>query len=176
MVLDQPQDIALDDVLDATIAQPTLNRIPPGKYSGVLMCDENRNEMSVKLDNIDVPSFPVYQSTVRISRHDVAKQVIVEFLDNQKHEPIITGVLEKISLQGDLDTSIMINEESNDEQQNNDLVGTKLSITGTESIELKSGASSITLTKSGKVLIKGDFISSRSRGMNRIKGGSIQLN
>jgi hypothetical protein len=41
---------------------------------------------------------------------------------------------------------------------------------------LRCGKSSITLTRAGKVLIEGEYISSRSSGVNRIKGGSIQLN
>ena len=35
---------------------------------------------------------------------------------------------------------------------------------------------SITLTKAGKVLIEGSYLLSRSTGVNRIKGGSVQLN
>ncbi len=43
-------------------------------------------------------------------------------------------------------------------------------------IELRCGKASITLTRAGKVLIRGAYVSSRSSGVNRIKGGSVQLN
>jgi hypothetical protein len=41
---------------------------------------------------------------------------------------------------------------------------------------LRCGQASVTLTKAGKVLIRGTYVSSRSSGVNRIKGGSVQLN
>ena len=43
-------------------------------------------------------------------------------------------------------------------------------------IVLKCGKASITLTRAGKILIRGAYLLSRSSGPNRIKGGSIQLN
>jgi hypothetical protein len=41
---------------------------------------------------------------------------------------------------------------------------------------LRCGKASITLTSAGKVLIRGTYVLSRSSGVNKIKGGSIQLN
>ena len=45
-----------------------------------------------------------------------------------------------------------------------------------EEIVLRCGKASITLTKAGKVLIEGAYVLSRSSGVNRIRGGSVQLN
>lgn len=41
---------------------------------------------------------------------------------------------------------------------------------------LSCGQASITLTKEGKILLNGRYVSSRSRGVNRISGGSVQIN
>ena len=43
-------------------------------------------------------------------------------------------------------------------------------------IVLRVGKASITLTEAGKVLIRGAHLVSRSSGVNRIKGGSVQIN
>ncbi len=43
-------------------------------------------------------------------------------------------------------------------------------------ITLRCGASSITLTRAGKIIVRGKYLSSRSSGVNRIKGGSVQIN
>ena len=43
-------------------------------------------------------------------------------------------------------------------------------------IVLRCGEASITLTKAGKVMIKGTYVVSRSSGANKIKGASIALN
>ncbi len=45
-----------------------------------------------------------------------------------------------------------------------------------EQLVLRCGKASITLTRAGKILIKGSYVLSRSSGVNRIKGGSVQLN
>jgi hypothetical protein len=43
-------------------------------------------------------------------------------------------------------------------------------------IVLRCGDASITLTRSGKVIIKGNYILSRSSGYNKIKGAAIDIN
>jgi len=43
-------------------------------------------------------------------------------------------------------------------------------------VVLQCGKASITLTRAGKVLIRGAYILTRSSGVNRIKGGSVQIN
>ena len=54
--------------------------------------------------------------------------------------------------------------------------GERLIVSAAEQLVLRCGKASITLTKAGKVLIQGSYLSSRSSGVNRIKGGSVQLN
>jgi len=54
--------------------------------------------------------------------------------------------------------------------------GEQVVIEGRKEIVLKCGKSSITLTRAGKVLIRGAYVLSRSSGVNRIKGGSVQVN
>ena len=54
--------------------------------------------------------------------------------------------------------------------------GQRLIVTAKEEIVLRCGQASITLTKAGKVLIRGTYVSSRSSGVNRLKGGSVQIN
>ncbi|MBK5964166.1 hypothetical protein CCR95_08730 [Thiocystis minor] len=57
-----------------------------------------------------------------------------------------------------------------------DADGERLLVNAKEQLVLRCGKASITLTKAGKVLIQGDYVLSRSAGVNRIKGGSVQLN
>ena len=54
--------------------------------------------------------------------------------------------------------------------------GRRLVIEAKEEIVLRCGKASITLTRAGKVLIRGAYVLSRSSGANRIKGGSVQIN
>jgi len=56
------------------------------------------------------------------------------------------------------------------------LDGEQLTLTAKNELVLRCGKASITLTRAGKVLIRGAYLLSRSSGANRIKGGSVQIN
>ncbi|WP_372623353.1 DUF6484 domain-containing protein [Falsiroseomonas sp.] len=54
--------------------------------------------------------------------------------------------------------------------------GDRLELRAEQEIVLRCGTASITLTRAGKVLIRGAYISSWSSGTNRIRGASVHLN
>jgi uncharacterized protein (DUF2345 family) len=54
--------------------------------------------------------------------------------------------------------------------------GKKVVLEAQEEVVLKCGDASITLNKSGKISIRGKYILNRSTGVNRILGGSVQVN
>lgn len=54
--------------------------------------------------------------------------------------------------------------------------GGRLVLTAEREIVLRCGEASITLTRAGKVLVRGAYLLSRSSGVNRIRGGSVQIN
>ncbi len=49
-------------------------------------------------------------------------------------------------------------------------------IEATQQLTLRCGRASLTLTRAGKAVLKGTYISSRSSGMQRITGASVQIN
>jgi hypothetical protein len=57
-----------------------------------------------------------------------------------------------------------------------ELDGERLVLTAKQEIVLQCGRASITLTRAGKVLIRGSYLSSRSSGVHRIKGASVDIN
>jgi len=54
--------------------------------------------------------------------------------------------------------------------------GESIRINGQKEIVLRCGLASITLTRDGKILLRGAYVQSRSSGVNRIKGASVQIN
>jgi hypothetical protein len=54
--------------------------------------------------------------------------------------------------------------------------GERLVFSAEKEIVLRCGNASITLTRAGKVLIRGAYLLARSSGVNRIQGGSVQIN
>jgi hypothetical protein len=57
-----------------------------------------------------------------------------------------------------------------------DVDGQRLLVSAKDRIVLRCGKASITLTKEGKLILQGEYVSSLSSGVLRIKGGSVQIN
>ena len=84
--------------------------------------------------------------------------------------PIVIGLMEprpKVSEQP---------SESAQKPLDVQLDGERLEFTANREIVLKCGKATITLTRAGKIILRGAYLLSRSSGVNQIKGGSIQLN
>lgn len=64
----------------------------------------------------------------------------------------------------------------NEEEVTVERDGQRLTLTAEQEIVLRCGKASITLTRAGKVVIRGAYVSSRSSGVNALKGGSVQIN
>jgi hypothetical protein len=52
----------------------------------------------------------------------------------------------------------------------------RLTFTAAREIVLQCGRASLVLTRAGKVLVRGAYVSLRSSGMQRITGASVQIN
>ncbi len=97
----------------------------------------------------------------------VGRAVVLMFENDDASRPIVMGVLRALG-------GVTSAEVENQVEVDTD--GQRMFVTAKEQLVLRCGEASITLTKAGKVLIQGRYISSRSSGVNRIKGGSVQLN
>jgi hypothetical protein len=54
--------------------------------------------------------------------------------------------------------------------------GKRVELEGQDEIVLRCGEASITLRRNGRVVIRGTYVETYSKGTNRIKGGSVQIN
>ncbi|MGK4000770.1 DUF6484 domain-containing protein [Sorangium sp. So ce1024] len=54
--------------------------------------------------------------------------------------------------------------------------GRRVEIAAEEELVLRCGEASITLTRAGKIILRGAYVLSRSSGVNRIQGGSVEIN
>jgi hypothetical protein len=57
-----------------------------------------------------------------------------------------------------------------------DVDGKRLVLTAEREIILRCGDASITLTRAGKILIRGRYLTSESKGYNKIKGAVVDIN
>jgi hypothetical protein len=109
------------------------------------------------------------RSTVPLLSEHVGATLVVVFEQGDVRRPIVVGLLEKQRASGEVanapERAVSVEAD-----------GDRLVLTADREIVLRCGQASITLTKAGKVLIHGAYVSSRSSGVNRIKGGSVQIN
>lgn len=101
------------------------------------------------------------------------ERVLIVFENGDPYLPIIIDIicdgLQMPQKTGDIDLQVTETDEVF-------VDGRRVTFDASEQIELRCGKASITLTRTGKVLIRGAYLLSRSSGANRIKGGSVQLN
>ena len=107
------------------------------------------------------------RSVIDLHTDDIGHKVVLSFEDADVSRPIVIGLLRQA------DARKMQDRQSHVDIQAD---GERVVLTAKTEIVLRCGAASITLTRAGKVLISGESISTRARGVNRIMGGSVQLN
>lgn len=105
------------------------------------------------------------RSTVDLLPRHIGASLVLMFDEGSPERPIVMGVIREV-----------VNVPGEPGQVEIDADGERMLVSAKEQIVLRCGKASITLTRAGKVLIQGAYISSRSTGVNRVKGGSVQLN
>ena len=112
------------------------------------------------------------RTTAALVNDDVGSEVALMFEQGDPHRPLILGRL--------LHPEVEIPKEDGPEKAGQKLEAAiddqRIELAAEREIVLRCGKASITLTRSGKILLRGAYIFSRSTGVNKIKGGSVQLN
>ena len=107
------------------------------------------------------------RSIVDLYASHIGKHVLLIFENDENAAPIVIGVLRE----GD---GWPAGEKPAEVEVQAD--GDRMIVSARKQLVFRCGKASITLTEEGKVLIKGTYLSSRSSGVHRIKGGSVQIN
>lgn len=107
------------------------------------------------------------RSVVDLHGAHIGRQVVLMFEGGEAAKPVVMGLLRN-------DAGSALEQPLG--QVEVDADGERLIVQAKEQLVLRCGKASITLTRAGKVLIQGEYVLSRSSGVNRVKGGSVQLN
>jgi Domain of unknown function (DUF6484) len=107
------------------------------------------------------------RSSVDLHGPHIGQSVVLVFEQGDPARPIVMGVLRGATGWPQSDKPAQVDVDAD---------GQRLIVSAKEQLVLRCGKASITLTKAGKVLVEGSYLLSRSTGVNRIKGGSVQLN
>ncbi|MGE5451960.1 MAG: DUF6484 domain-containing protein [Acidobacteriota bacterium] len=122
----------------------------------------------------DLPGSPgewvTARTTVPLSQAQRGQQALVVFENGDVRRPIVIGVLQQPQ------QPALHSEPAEGVRPVVWVDGESQLIEAEREIVLRCGEASITLTRAGKVIIQGNYILSRSRGYNKIKGAAIDIN
>ena len=135
-----------------------------GAQVGVLTGIDAAGGLLVECPSVAPGRLLAARSTVPVAAPDIGREVVLLFEQADAGRPIIMGFLQPAP--GPVKADAVAVERD----------GERLTLTADREIVLRCGKASLTLTRAGKVLIRGAYLLSRSSGVNRIKGGSVQIN
>jgi len=145
--------------------QSDVNRLD-GVVVGVLMGFGEQGEALVVFAGNRQEEAILARATVVLGAGDIGCEVALMFIGGDPACPMVIGRLIRPG-------PAVAPQQSPIEIES---AGRRLELTAAEEIVLRCGKASITLTRAGKVLIRGAYISSWSSGAHRIKGGSVTIN
>jgi hypothetical protein len=157
-------DATVDESVDSGLARTAVTPVTVGELIGIT--DNGRVPIVVYPGQFGSAGVEA-RSIVDLHGAHVGKRVALLFEGADPSRPIVAGVLR--DHQG---WPLAVGAG----QIEVDADGDRLIVSAKTQLVLRCGRASITLTKEGKILIQGAYVSSRASGVNRLKGGSVQIN
>ena len=115
------------------------------------------------------------RTTVAVTADQVGREVVLVFEGAIAGKPIMLGFMVRPGEPG-LPPRRQRSSSVSRPIVEATLDGEQLVLTAEHELVLRCGKASLTLTRAGKILLRGTYLLSRSSGVNRIKGGSVQIN
>jgi hypothetical protein len=163
------ETITQDDDLRRLLEEPRAAIVAdttPQALVGVLVAFADPGTPMVVCSTADGPALQA-RTTIDLAPDHIGSEVLLVFERGDSRRPIVIGRLRKPTAWPTKEAPPQVEVDAD---------GKRLTLAVKEQLVLRCGQASITLTAAGKVLIQGAYVSSRSTGVNRIKGGSVQIN
>jgi hypothetical protein len=138
-----------------------------GVVIGVLMGFDEGGAPLVVFPGNPVEEAAPARTTARLEQGHIGAEVALMFEQGDPARPLVLGRI--------LHPEVELGPAGNQRLQAT-VDDQRLELKAEREIVLRCGKASITLTRAGKILLRGAYIFSRSTGVNKIKGGSVQLN
>lgn len=127
---------------------------------------------------VDLPGTPVSgqvssRSCIRLTSSDVGRKAVLIFEGDDPTLPVIIGLIQVPTTEP---IGVRVEVAVGSGAKDIEVDGKNVEVIAKESITLRCGDASITLRKDGKIVIRGKHVVSHAAGVNRIRGGSVQLN
>ena len=107
------------------------------------------------------------RATVDLHGAHIGRDVVLMFEHGDPARPIIVGCLRQSGEPGFPGLPGRVEVDAD---------GERLVVSANQGLVLRCGKASITLSRDGQIVVRGEHVVSHAVGVNRIKGGSVQLN
>lgn len=165
----EPQDSLLEIF---SISQDKLRRIG-NTLTGLLRGFDGTGTPLVEFQGNPGGNAVAACSTVHLKPAHIGSEVVLSFDDGNPLRPIVLGIIKQGK---NAKNPTMKHFPEDAAVQEIEVDGERVIIDARKEIVLRCGESSITLTQSGKIIIRGTYVLSNSTGMNEIKGGGVRIN
>ncbi len=148
-----------EDVADVVMIGSALD---PNGFKG------NRAAVIVDFDGDGCPMVEIdghvvaARATIAIQRDDLGREAMVSLLNEDPRQPVVTG--------------LFVDPQAPARRRTVEIRADGLDFEAASKIVFKCGKSSITLHRDGKIVLQGKHLLSRASGVNRVRGGTIELN
>ncbi len=153
---DNQQDV-LELAISETKESYKIDGVVIGKLVGLSVSGEPLVDFSSNRLRRSLPA----RSTVILGKENIGREIALMFEESDPQKPIVVG---------------LIQHPEEGQPINIEIDGERKTFTAKKEIVLRCGKASIMLTRAGKVIIRGTYLLNRSSGVNKIKGGSVQIN
>lgn len=130
---------------------------------------------------IDVPDNPSFigipaRSCIGLQHADIGKEVVL--LLAQENIPVVIGIMQSPQTRQEVREVVFEPPAENVSKMPTRarVDGRTVELNAQHEIVLRCGDASIKLTHEGKIVIRGKYVISHSSGVNRVRGGSVELN
>jgi hypothetical protein len=158
---EEPSEVSAKEDSDGS---QTLGAMIPGVMVGTLSGFDGAGAPLVRFGTIADTHLVQARSTVELTASQIGHEVVLVCEQGDITKPIVLGCIRSQS------------PAQREGRFEAGLDGEHMFLTAEREMVLRCGKSSITLTRAGKVIIRGAHLVSRSSGVNRIKGSSVQIN
>ncbi len=110
------------------------------------------------------PDGVLARAMLTLTPEDIGREVALMFEGGDPSRPIVMGRM------------AMPDAQEKPPRIEAEVDNRRVEIEAQEQLVLRCGESSITLTRAGKIIIRGKYVLSQSAGVNRIQGGSVEIN
>jgi hypothetical protein len=172
-VPENPSEVTDGSILDRVVEAPPVKRseeLTVGRFTGL----GDHGEALVDFPDNPARRPLAARSIVSVEATHIGREVALLFEGGDVEKPVIMGFIKSSPSPAENDRKPVIAESTL--PVSTEVDGERIVFDANKEIVLRCGSASITLTRAGKILLRGKYILSRSSGVNRIKGGSVQIN